>query len=921
MRRFELLGETNQVLIMSHSSSGTSHSAESMEQHFFKCHTCGAIVRSTSELSAHYRHFHDPLKVYVCGQGNCSEQFRFKTSMIRHITSQHSGSLSTATEVTKTSQVQVAASTLSFVPDPISSVHQLNPECNADDVNDDDEDLAPTGDPLSIEEELRKIAVKTLLELRSTSSLTGKSIERFEHGCYKMLSSFASNVCSRMWKSLVDKGMSEDDIREVLKDIKDIKDPFEKLRTIDEQLQYFSENYGLVIPESKFLGTRLDQRLDSKTNTFVQSQVNDTFQFVSIIKTLKNILSNKKTRRNIFKDRISMDGVIRSYVDGAKFKDHPFLQRHGNVLHILLYYDELEIANSLGSKTIIHKLGAFFFQILNLPPEESSKLSSIFLIALVYADDMKKEGYLAKALEPFIQEMKKLASESGVQIELDGEPFTLRAILVAFTADNLAAHEVLGFLSTGARHFCRKCMVSRQEIRLCANALGEIRTKEMHANHLASIAVNPRFSSQCGVKRSCPLDKVPYFHCVENNVFDSFHELLEGVVPLVIKCVLGHYFRNKLFTSSSFNAKVASFSYGIPDAKNKPSPVFTDEMFTGGAKLHQSGSHIWCLIRTLPFLIYDFVKENDEYLELVFLLQDALQIIFAFEVRNEDLDRLDTLLCKHNELFQKLFIDSNRGENMVVVDDPPNEMPLEDQEENVDDPEVMVDHSEDAANISRKKKPWKVYVTNKLHQIKHLPEMMRDFGPAVRLWCAKFEGRLKIFRMHSHICCNFINPPKTMAAMFQLSTLKSIITEYDDFPVEYRQYGPPIKVSDSIHSQLLLQAGEVADEIVAYANGATLYGEDYRKGLFVSLPTSTILRPCFGMIKDVIVCKKTLYVLTQSWKNIGLNQRVNAFQVIPPEDFSSSELYNVKKLPNYRCIAPWTIGLSDVYLSVRTIMM
>lgn len=63
----------------------------------------------------------------------------------------------------------------------------------------------------------------------------------------------------------------------------------------------------------------------------------------------------------MFVDRCSKDGVLRSYVDGSHCKEHPYLMRHQHVIHILFYFDELEIANALGSKTIIPKLGAFFF--------------------------------------------------------------------------------------------------------------------------------------------------------------------------------------------------------------------------------------------------------------------------------------------------------------------------------------------------------------------------------------------------------------------------------------------------------------------------------------------------------------------------------------------------------------------------------
>lgn len=84
----------------------------------------------------------------------------------------------------------------------------------------------------------------------------------------------------------------------------------------------------------------------------------------------------------------------------------------------------------------------------------SSQLSTIFLLALVYADGRKKENSLMEVLTPFVHEMKKLSSEGGVEIDVDGELFILRAVLVALTADTPAAHDVLGFIAPqGANHF------------------------------------------------------------------------------------------------------------------------------------------------------------------------------------------------------------------------------------------------------------------------------------------------------------------------------------------------------------------------------------------------------------------------------------------------------------------------------------
>ena len=50
------------------------------------------------------------------------------------------------------------------------------------------------------------------------------------------------------------------------------------------------------------------------------------------------------------------DGVFRDFCDGTFVKNHPGIQ-HTDALLLSLYFDELEVANPLGSKRGKHKLG------------------------------------------------------------------------------------------------------------------------------------------------------------------------------------------------------------------------------------------------------------------------------------------------------------------------------------------------------------------------------------------------------------------------------------------------------------------------------------------------------------------------------------------------------------------------------------
>ena len=49
--------------------------------------------------------------------------------------------------------------------------------------------------------------------------------------------------------------------------------------------------------------------------------------------------------------------VLSDFCDGQAFHTHPLFSDHPNALQLLLYYDDVEVVNPIGSHRKIHKLG------------------------------------------------------------------------------------------------------------------------------------------------------------------------------------------------------------------------------------------------------------------------------------------------------------------------------------------------------------------------------------------------------------------------------------------------------------------------------------------------------------------------------------------------------------------------------------
>ena len=344
---------------------------------------------------------------------------------------------------------------------------------------------------------------------------------------------------------------------------------FLEIRTIDDQIQLLIKYCGYIEAEEIPLGRRIDYVLDKKSCSQVPKLVLETCQYVPIIKSLKLVLSNKVIRDALLQVKTSPPRILGSFVDGQHFKSHQLFSRYPHALRLKLYYDELEITNSLGSKTGIHKLRTLYFQIQNLPLHMNSSLNSIHTLIICCDADVKKYGF-KKILEPFVVDLLKLESDEEVVIQLDGEEFTLRASISAFCGDGLAIHQVFNLLSLSANLFCRCCMYSRENFHNVSMIPAAERTKDLFEEHLFILEAN-NYSDHSmkitGIKEDSCLNESRYFHISRNKIFDPFHDFLQGICPMILKLVLKKYISLGYFDLTYFNGKIAAFSYGYVEKK------------------------------------------------------------------------------------------------------------------------------------------------------------------------------------------------------------------------------------------------------------------------------------------------------------------------------------------------------------------
>ncbi|KAK3911532.1 Ras-responsive element-binding protein 1 [Frankliniella fusca] len=870
------------------------------------------------QLSTHLTTKHGARQNFSCGQ--CRRLFIHKTSVIRHITEKHINQEEEGSD--NEEEQRLGGPSASSPPSPTPST-SLSTSCVASEEEDGEGNTFAGGNENETPKDIVTEAAMFLLKLRSSGNMTNTSVLHIQNYVRELLVNVLKNVRQNTEEFLTNCGVSYAEAAEFLSGPTfHMDDPFANMKTVDDQLTFFCEKFGLVISEEKMLSSRIENRFDRGLRRFLPTRVLETFQSISLIDSLSFIVRNPYLRSLIFSEKASDDGVYRSYLDGSDFKNNTFLQRYPNAIRIILYYDDLEIASALGSKDVIHKLGCFYFAIQNFPPEESTLISSIFLLALAYAEDLKKPGAFAKVLTPFIADLERLCSDEGVEIDLpDGNKFILRACLVTVCADALAAHALLGLLSPSADKFCRLCLVTKTDIKNDSTCIGLLRTVELHKQHVKDVLEGRAQPKQYGVKEESPLVKV--MKVPHDSTFDAFHDLV-GIIQMVLKLALYEYICvRKLFTTADFNSNLNMFVFGSPDTKNKPSPSFMYSKLCGsGHTLKQSGSQTFCLLRIFPFVIRG-VEEGDEILELVFLLQDIVKIILSPEVSEQHILQLENLVRQHNNLFHQLFVNPNLDIPDVgnENDDNDNEdEDGEDHEEDVDDP-VGDNTNEERQEggrrrIIRRRKKLKKGI-NKLHHLLHYADQMREKGPVGRLWTAKFEARHRIFRKHSAVQSNFKNPPKTMAKMFQLSTLGSVLSRTGCRTPVFSGHEERVPINNSPYYEHLLRNGFTENDSIITSKCVELCGIEYGVGLFVQLKDNTSILPSFAIIIDVIHSlekPENVFLAVSKCTNYGLSRRYNSYHISNEFDLETT-IVGLKDLASHRVIAPWTpVEDSDVNL-------
>ncbi|XP_034249707.1 uncharacterized protein LOC117650399 [Thrips palmi] len=917
--------------------------------------------RISGGIDAFEKHLQRHASPFICCEGDCQRRkFAVKSSLYRHLRDHHIEECDSSSDSSSASSSASSASSSATCSesssqesdqshegdDSTSSSDNVDDNTNGNNINSSEESIHDVTEEIISRNEfdisLERAAARLILDLLKRGNVTGTAVSVVIEESQLFVSTIVDVVKKEIATNLKNKDVEDGIIQQCVNNVS-ASEPFKFLKTKDQQQNYFEKNFGLVKRQPEFLGYRDDHKVDSN-GVSIPTQVRVNFQYVSVTKMLTAVLNNKVLHKLIHSEKKSTDGKIRSFLDGSLAATHPLISEYPFTIRITLHTDDFDTPNPLGSKTGIHKISEINYQLQNLPAEENARLRSVFVMAYAYKEDLPVDG-IGAMLDPFFLEMEQLETADGVEINVNGRPYTLRATLVAGAADDLAAHEALGLYSPSCRRFCSICTILKKDFYQDIFAQGELRTKELHQFHLRELLERSEefMKANYGVQLNAALQRrAKYAEFPEALIKDGMHDLLKGVVPMEIKLALHEFcFVKKYFDVFYFNHRIATFNYGPGDSNNKPSPNFTIASVEnkGCYTLHQTAAQTWCLLQVFPFLVGDKVPLDNPHLRLIVHLKCICRVIFSHVLAESDFQELDTNIYDHHKLFFTLYPPTEEPPAAAAVDvDAAVEEDEDNPEENEDflqDPvELLVDghvtqeennnpgdeagHStNEPKKKQKKKKPKKIRPLHKHHHLLHYIWLMRKFGPAVLYWCMRYEGKHALAKRFGTIVCNHKNLPVSfldIQQMYQCAELMDLDTEV--LNEIFISKGSLKVAGECPHFNALSVHGINEEEVLEEVTKVEIAGFLHQEGLYVNLQLAdNDNAPLFGRICNIYVHNENVYLITKDFKGV-YDSRFDAF-LIESEAVPLVRALLLTDLFLDKPMTAWTVNSESFYLSPR----
>ena len=312
---------------------------------------------------------------------------------------------------------------------------------------------------------------------------------------------------------LISQGFDEKQVQDIIENVgKD--DPFnaakKNLESEKKRLTFIKEAFKNTQPET----VRLNPAHEAKS---------ESYQYVSLKGSIKNLLEDESYINQKKSDPYrAEEGVVKDVRDGKLFHQNPYFQKNPEAVPILIFQDELEVCNPLGSGKSKHKVNVTYYTTLDVQSPLRSRVKSIQLVSLVMSKVWKKYGN-EKCNDRLIADLMELESD-GIEVYVP-EKKVVKVALCYIVGDNLGLHQLAEFSANfSSGQICRVCQATYEDVCKKHRVYADIEedfhpiefTKDSY-DAFANLAIeNEKPSPETmGIKGNCCFNKLQSYHCVE----------------------------------------------------------------------------------------------------------------------------------------------------------------------------------------------------------------------------------------------------------------------------------------------------------------------------------------------------------------------------------------------------------------------
>lgn len=789
----------------------------------FTCYECKLIFPSTSDLIKHIRLSCNKFRNdHRCGEPGCIRHFSTIKSLCQHLNRNHvtKSTINLDNNVVTGSNKNentVASTPNNFPENTMASTSQHNfpmPSTSHD---------LPSVSPLVSSDtctDAEKQLANFLSSIYSKTNVPRNIVQIVSREVTNLLSSSKESILNRIYGVLCEQNIEiGSELKSVLENVFDeYYNGLSKFTSEYRRFKFF-ENLGTFIKPTEF---QVGQRMELSGGL---NSVPVTMQVIAISDVLKQLLlipgimGDILTYLENLKDQSSS---IENIMQGTVWKN--ILKKLGNNdrslnLPLILFFDDFEIGNPLGSHSGIHKLGGIYLSLPFLPVRYVSQLNNILMLGLFHESDRIAFGNNIIFQKVFDQ-LNHLKT-NGITIQSQKFNGTIKFHVVCLTGDNLGLNSVLGFVeSFVANRFCRICIANKDEMKtMLFEDKNLMRNKDNYENDLN--LCNPTLT---GIKERCTfIDNLRDFDMFEQVAVDPLHDFLEGTCRYVLNYLVTFLvIESKLVPLSIIQNKIKLFDYGA-DSNSKPLNCIVPD--GNNVKIRTSAAEMLTLVRYFGVIIGYYVPNNCEPWELYLYLRRILDRLLNPIVSEEGSLQLKFWVAGLNELYLKLT---------------------------------------------------KTFLKPKFHFMVHYPHMMLKFGLLTQVWTMRFEAKHRVSKIAARSTSCKVNICKTVALKNQLvlndifiksKSVDSVITG------KKTAASPRLPVSE-------LENHDFNNKDQYNANWVKITGHKIGISSIVTVDLCTeTFQPVFGKVLKIYVVENHIFFHVSLYESIGFDSHFFAYKV------------------------------------------